>query len=171
MPHLTLILGGAASGKSRFAEELAAETGRRQIYIATAQAFDKEMEAKIKRHKIARGTEWETIEAPLDATPAINSAKPDDVILLDCATLWLSNVMLAKRAWEPEADRLLASLATCKAPVVVVSNETGMGIVPDHPLGRAFRNAQGALNQRLASQSDRAALIVAGLPLSLKGGF
>lgn len=170
MPHLTLILGGAASGKSRFAENLVSETGRHRVYIATAQAFDKEMEDKIAHHRSARGAAWTTIEAPLDPAAAIASAEPDDILLLDCATLWLSNVMLAERPWEAEADRLLSALSECAAPVVVVSNETGMGIVPDHPLGRAFRNAQGALNQRLATQADRVTLIVAGLPVFLKGG-
>ncbi|MDJ0858537.1 MAG: bifunctional adenosylcobinamide kinase/adenosylcobinamide-phosphate guanylyltransferase [Dinoroseobacter sp.] len=171
MPHLTVILGGAASGKSAFAEALVCETGRQRIYIATAQAFDAEMEDKIARHKAARGADWRTVEAPLDPCPTIVDAAPDEILLLDCATLWLSNTMLADCPWQTEADRLLDALSTCKAPVVVVSNETGMGIVPDHPLGRAFRNAQGSLNQRLAAQADRVALIVAGLPLPLKGAF
>lgn len=171
MPHLTLLLGGAASGKSAFAEALVSETERRQIYIATAQGFDNEMKEKISQHQAMRGEDWHTIEAPLDPSPALAAATRDEIVLLDCATLWLTNVMLAELPWEKETDRFLDALRNCAAPVVVVSNETGMGIVPDHPLGRAFRNAQGRLNQRLANQADRVALVVAGLPLSLKGAF
>ncbi|WP_425091729.1 bifunctional adenosylcobinamide kinase/adenosylcobinamide-phosphate guanylyltransferase [Tropicimonas sp. S265A] len=171
MPHLTVILGGAASGKSRFAEALVTETDRDRVYIATAQAFDAEMAAKIKKHKSDRGSLWRTLESPLDPAAALASVRETEIVLLDCATLWLSNVMLAEKDWEAEADAFLTTLAACPVPVVVVSNETGMGIVPEHRLGRDFRNAQGALNQRLAAQADRVALIVAGLPLALKGAF
>lgn len=171
MPHLTVILGGAASGKSVFAERLVAQTDRPMLYIATAQAFDSEMETKIAQHQARRGARWRTVEAPLDPSPALFGATADEIVLLDCATLWLSNVMLREQDWRAASDRLIAALAACAAPVVVVSNETGMGIVPEHRLGRAFRNAQGALNQALAERADRVALVVAGLPLTLKGTF
>jgi adenosylcobinamide kinase/adenosylcobinamide-phosphate guanylyltransferase len=171
LPHLTLILGGAASGKSRFAESLVCQTGRQRVYIATAQALDAEMARKIDQHQTDRGPDWRTIEAPLDPAAALETVQTEEIVLLDCATLWLSNVMLGELAWQSEADRLIAALERSTAPVVVVSNETGMGIVPEHKLGRAFRNAQGALNQRLAASADRVALIVAGLPLTLKGTF
>lgn len=171
MPHLTLVLGGAASGKSRFSEDLVGSTARPRHYIATAQAFDLEMKEKIDRHRYLRGDGWTTHETPLDPAPALASARSEEIVLLDCATLWLSNVMLAEQDWAAQSDALFAALSACAAPVVVVSNETGMGIVPEHRLGRAFRNAQGALNQRLAAQADRVALIVAGLPITLKGTF
>lgn len=171
MPHLTLILGGAASGKSRFAEQLVSEMGRPKVYIATAQAFDKEMEDKIALHKSMRGSGWKTVEAPLDPADAVSNVPAESTVLVDCATLWLSNIMLAEQDVPAATDRFVNALVTCAAPVIVVSNEIGLGIVPDNALGRAFRNAQGLLNQRLAEKADRVALVVAGLPLALKGSF
>lgn len=169
LKSLSLVLGGAASGKSAFAEALVGATGRPRIYIATAQAFDAEMAAKIAAHQRARGPDWRTVEAPLDPGAALREAKAGEVVLLDCATLWLSNLMLADLdpalAWEG----LASALADCPAPVVVVSNEVGLGLVPDTPLGRRFREAQGMLNQRLAARAELAVLVVAGLPLVLKG--
>ena len=168
MSQLTVVLGGAASGKSVYAEALASTSERSCMYIATAQAFDAEMRAKILAHKKRRGNHWTTVEAPLDVVSALDNAAVDQVILLDCATLWLSNVMLEGRDVEREIEGLLSALARCAAPVIVVSNETGMGIVPEHKLGRAFRAEQGVLNQRLAALADRVVLVVAGLPSVLK---
>jgi adenosylcobinamide kinase / adenosylcobinamide-phosphate guanylyltransferase len=170
LPRLTLVLGGANSGKSALAERLVTATGRSRVYVATAQAFDAEMEAKIAAHRAARDGGWRTVEAPLDVAGALADCGAGDVVLLDCATLWLSNRMLADVPGDA-GDALLAALAGCPAPVVVVSNEVGQGVVPDSALGRAFRGEQGRLNQRLATASGLAVLSVAGLPLVLKGSL
>lgn len=169
LPALSLVLGGAASGKSRFAEALCAGRGGQKIYIATAEALDAEMRAKIDRHRTGRGQSWRTIEAPLAVADSLASAAPSDTVLIDCATLWLSNLMLAGADIDSEAQRLVAALAVCPAPVTIVSNELGMSVVPENALARRFRNEQGRLNQRLAAQADLAVLVVAGLPLVLKG--
>lgn len=168
LPRLTLVLGGANSGKSAFAEGLAAGSGRPRVYVATAQAWDAEMAAKIAAHRAGRGDGWRTVEAPLDVGPALADCDPGAVVLLDCATLWLSNRMLAEVPGDA-GEALLAALAGCRAPVVVVSNEVGMGVVPDTPLGREFGQEQGRLNQRLAAAAGLAVLVVAGLPVVLKG--
>jgi len=169
LAKLTLVLGGAASGKSAFAEALVAGSARPRLYIATAQASDPEMRAKIARHIAVRGAGWQTVEAPLAVADAIAAASSDAAILLDCATLWLGNLMFADRDIDHETNRLLLNIATSPAPVVVVSNEVGLSPVPDHPLSRRFRDVQGLLNQRLAAAADLALLVVAGLPLVLKG--
>lgn len=169
LPKLTLVLGGAASGKTAWAERLVLGSGLAPVYLATAQAWDAEMQAKIARHRDIRGTGWTTIEAPLDVVSPLEQADADHAILLDCATLWLSNHLLADHDPDAEAAALLRALSLCKAPVVVVSNEVGAGIVPDNALARRFRQAQGELNQRLAEQADLAVAVMAGLPLVLKG--
>lgn len=167
LPKLTLVLGGAASGKSAYAEGLIPAAPR--LYIATAQASDPEMQARIARHIAARGPGWDTVEVPLAVADAIAVAHPETAILMDCATLWLGNLMFVERDIAGETTRLLRAVATCPAAVVVVSNEVGLSPVPDHPLSRRFRDAQGVLNQRLAAAADLAVLVVAGLPLVLKG--
>ena len=165
-PPLTLVIGGARSGKSRFAEGLL-PAGRRS-YIATAEAWDGEMKARIARHRADRGAGWETVEAPLDLAGAL-AALREGTALVDCATLWLSNHLLAGSDPGAETERLLAALDACAVPVVVVSNEVGWSIVPDNALARAFRDAQGRLNQRLAERADRVFAVMAGLPVALKG--
>lgn len=170
-PHLTLVLGGAASGKSAFAEGLVGEHGGRRVYLATAEAQDAEMGAKIRAHREARGAGWHTIETPLNAAEALANQTAKDIVLLDCATLWLSNQMLAGADVAKAQTALLVALAACPAPVVVVSNEVGQGIVPEHALSRQFRGAQGRLNQRLAGQADLVVLVTAGLPQVLKGAL
>ncbi|MGV6850262.1 MAG: bifunctional adenosylcobinamide kinase/adenosylcobinamide-phosphate guanylyltransferase [Marinibacterium sp.] len=165
---LTLILGGAASGKSAYAEAMVLGTTGRATYIATAQAFDDEMAAKIATHRARRGAEWTTVDAPHDLAGALNAARGDPV-LVDCVTLWLSNHLLAGNSIADETDRLCTALATCRVPVVAVTNEVGQGIVPDSGLGRQFREAQGRLNIRLAAQADLVVQVVAGLPNVLKG--
>jgi adenosylcobinamide kinase / adenosylcobinamide-phosphate guanylyltransferase len=168
---LTLVIGGARSGKSRFAEGLVTASGRPRRYIATAQAWDDEMRARIAQHQVDRGEGWITAEAPLDLATALTKAAPQDAVLIDCATLWLSNHLLADHDLEDHCTRLLDALAACPAPVVIVSNETGFGIVPDNALARRFRDAQGRLNQQLAAQAGLVVLVVAGLPMVLKGAL
>ncbi len=169
IPRLALVLGGAASGKSAFAESLVAASGRPRVYIATAQAWDDEMSQKIKVHRARRGEEWTTSEAPLDLPAALAAAPAESCVLVDCATLWLSNLMLAEEDLHAAEARLCGALTSLAAPVVIVSNEVGQGIVPDNALARAFRNAQGGLNRRLAARADLVVAVMAGLPLALKG--
>jgi len=169
LPPLTLVVGGARSGKSAHAERLARGSGLRLRYIATATVWDDEMADRIARHQQDRGEGWETTEAPVDLAPALAAAGPDSVTLIDCATLWLTNVMLGGHDLAQATQGLLAALAACSGPVIVVSNEVGWGIVPENALARAFRDEQGRLNQRLAAQAGLVVTVIAGLPLALKG--
>ena len=169
LPKLTLVLGGADSGKTAFAERLVAGSGFHPVYLATGQAFDDEMRTKIDRHKRLRGLEWRTVEAPRDAAAALAAIAPADCVLLDCATMWLTNQLMAEADLDEKTDQLLAAITGCAGPVVVVSNELGLGVVPDNALCRAFRSAQGRLNQKLATHAGLAVLVVAGLPVVLKG--
>jgi adenosylcobinamide kinase / adenosylcobinamide-phosphate guanylyltransferase len=169
--HLSLVIGGARSGKSAQAERLVQATGRPRIYIATAQAWDDEMRDRIARHQQDRGQGWQTFEAPLDLCAALAGVPESAAVLIDCATLWLSNQMLADRDPEAESRALLDGLATCAAPVTIVSNEVGWSIVPENALARRFRDAQGRLNQRLAAQADLVVAVMAGLPMVLKGAL
>ena len=165
---ITLILGGARSGKSRYAENLMAALPPPWLYVATAEAGDEEMAARIAAHRTRRGSAWRNVEAPRDlaGTLTANTGAP---VLVDCLTLWLSNQMLAEADIEAEIVKLEKTLVTAAKPVVLVANEVGSGIVPDNPLGRRFRDLQGVLNQRIAALADRVVLVVAGLPLALKG--
>ncbi len=174
LPHLTVVIGGAASGKSAFAEALVVASGRPRVYVATAQAWDAEMAAKVAAHRAARGAGWRTVEEPRDIARALAGLSPGEMVLIDCATMWLTNVMLADPAptdtdLDTTLSGLLATLAACPTPMVIVTNETGQGIVPDNALARQFRSAQGRLNQRLAAQADLVVTVNAGLPLVLKG--
>jgi adenosylcobinamide kinase/adenosylcobinamide-phosphate guanylyltransferase len=164
---MTLVLGGARSGKSRFAEELVMKAAAPWTLIATAEALDEDMRARIALHTARRGRGWTVVEAPRDLAVAL-SAAPAGAVLVDCLTLWLSNVMLAAPPLEAEIDRLLASLASASGPLVVVSNEVGLGVVPQTKLGRDFRDLQGQINARVAALADHVVLIAAGLPLDLK---
>lgn len=168
-PDLTFILGGAASGKSAFAEQLVVLSGKSRIYVATSQVFDDEMRLKIRRHIKDRGEGWKTIEAPLDVAAALRGLQEDHVCLVDCATMWLSNHLLAESDLEQVQAEFLDALRRCPAQVVVVSNEVGHGIVPDNALARTFREAQGRLNIALAAQADLVVQVTAGLPMALKG--
>lgn len=168
LPKLTLVLGGAASGKSAHGEALITGSGLAPVYIATAQAFDAEMRSKIDTHRSTRGPGWRTIEEPLDLPRALATVTSTEAVLIDCATLWLTNLILSEADPQGAEEQLLAALKTCPAPVVIVSNEVGQGIVPDNALSRRFRNAQGRLNQRLAAQADSVIAVMAGLPLTLK---
>jgi len=166
--RLTLVLGGARSGKSRYAESLITALPPPWIYAATAQALDAEMAARIGVHRTRRGAGWTTVEAPRDLAATLTS-HGNAPILIDCLTLWLSNLMMADAAIDAEIDRLGEALAEATAPVVLVANEVGSGIVPDNALARRFRDLQGGLNQRIAARADHVVLLVAGLPLTVKG--
>ena len=165
---LTFVLGGARSGKSRYAEGVIAALPPPWAYIATAEAGDEEMFARIKAHRERRGADWRTIEAPRDLSTALAGCGQIPA-LVDCLTLWLSNLMLADADIEKEMQGLETALASRPAPTVLVANEVGSGIVPEYPLGRRFRDLQGVLNQRIATRADRVVLMVAGLPLAVKG--
>ncbi len=169
LPELTLVLGGAASGKSAFAETLAMSSGRGLIYLATAEVRDNEMRAKVYKHKEMRGHGWKTIESPLDPGPALNRAPGDHLVLLDCATMWLSNHLLAESDLALAEADLMTALSMSAASVIVVSNEVGLSVVPENALARSFRDAQGALNQKLAARAGLVVNVVAGLPQVLKG--
>ena len=168
-PRLTLVLGGARSGKSSHAESLVMASPSPWLYVATAEARDDEMTSRIAAHRARRGADWRTIEAPRDVAAVLAGAPGSSAMLVDCLTLWLSNLMLADADIDAEIDRLDDALARTKVPVVLVSNEVGLGIVPDNALARRFRDAQGRLNQRVAARADRVVLMVAGLPLVVKG--
>lgn len=170
IPHLIYVTGGARSGKSRFAETRAAELGGEHVtYLATAQAFDTEMTDRIGRHRADRPAAWATVEEPLDVAGKL--AAVNGVVLLDCLSLWISNLLLrgdSEAAMLSVAAQVLSVQARRAAPLIVVSNEVGLGIVPDNALSRHYRDALGRVNQAFAARSDEAWLLVSGLPLRLK---
>lgn len=161
---ITLVLGGARSGKSAYAESLMPKGG---LYIATAEILDDEMQARIEQHKTRRGQNWTTLEAPIDLADALLST--DRPALVDCLTLWTSNLLLAERDATLDVDGVIAALQSRAADTILVSNEVGLGIVPDNALARAFRDQSGIVNQKIASIADRVVFVAAGLPLVLKG--
>lgn len=180
--QLTLILGGARSGKSAYAQRLAERHGGRVLYVATAEAGDAEMAARIAAHQAERPQHWRTLEAPRQTGDAIRRHQNDaDVVLVDCLTLLANNVIAplpepvaqetAEAALDAEVDALLAAYAASAGAWIVVSNELGLGVVPPYPLGRVFRDAVGRANQRLAAVADQVVFMVAGLPVEVKGGF
>ncbi|WP_333612770.1 bifunctional adenosylcobinamide kinase/adenosylcobinamide-phosphate guanylyltransferase [Brevundimonas bullata] len=168
---ITLVLGGARSGKSAFAqkqaEQAAAKTGRPPLMIATAEPVDDEMRDRIDRHRAERGEAWRTLEAPLNLVAAVRDLTAEDVVVVDCLTLWLSNQMLGDHDLPAAIDDLAVAFAACPATVWVVSNEVGWSLVPENALGRRFRDEAGRLNQRVAAVADAACLIVAGMRLDL----
>lgn len=165
----TLILGGARSGKSRHAEVLASAIEGSPVYIATARPGDAEMAARIATHRERRGEEWTTIEEALHLPAALEQAShPDSIILVDCLTLWLSNLLLAERDCEAAIANLIDVLEDCPGQIILVSNEVGLGIVPENELARRFRDIAGIANQRVAEICDEVVLVTAGLPLVLK---
>ncbi|MDD7971788.1 bifunctional adenosylcobinamide kinase/adenosylcobinamide-phosphate guanylyltransferase [Roseinatronobacter alkalisoli] len=170
MQHdLTLILGGARSGKSAFAERDITALPAPWHYIATAQAFDNEMRDRIRHHQDRRAAGWHTHEAPLDLAHRLTNLPDGEPVLVDCLTLWLTNHLLAAHDLRDQIAGLEAVLAACKAPVWLVSNEVGLGIVPENALARRFRDEAGLLNQRMAALASRVVFVAAGLPLQLKG--
>lgn len=188
MAQLTLILGGARSGKSHYAEKLAAEMGRRVLYIATAEAKDAEMAARIEAHRLSRPPHWQTLEQPQQVGLALTSplgtsplgtsvADYPDVLLLDCLTLLVSNILLAlesqpqvaiEAAVQAEIESLVEAQTRLNIPLIIVSNEVGLGLVPPTPLGRVYRDVLGRANQRLAAAANRVYFMVAGLPMIVK---
>lgn len=176
--ELTLILGGARSGKSDYAEKLAAQMGQRVLYIATAEAGDAEMAARIEAHRLARLPEWQTLEVPRNVGPALAAVNTcPEALLLDCLTLLVSNIVMAMEgaseaaidsAVQAEIEAIIEAQAQLKTPLIVVSNEVGLGLVPSYPVGRLYRDVLGRANQRLATLADRVIFMVAGLPMMVK---
>lgn len=167
---LTFVLGGARSGKTSYAlREAWNHSGKRRVMVATAQAGDAEMAERIARHRAERGEAWITLEAPLLLAEAIGTLGPGDVAVVDCLTLWLTNHMLADADLAQKTAELTATLRSSPAALYVVSNEVGQGIVPDNALARRFRDEAGWMNQAMAAAADRAVMVVAGLPMVLKG--
>lgn len=168
-----LIVGGAKSGKSSFALKVCDDPDKKKFFFATARAMDREMEERIKRHKLERGDEWTTIEEPLDLAEAIESLDGEDtVMLLDCLTLWVNNLYMEyendRPGMEKEMERLIKGLSNIKGKIVIVSNEVGSGIVPENELGRIYRDDIGLLNQKIAAISRKVVTVMAGIPLVLK---
>lgn len=168
LPPLTFVLGGARSGKSAFAEGLVG-TAPGPVYLATAEALDGEMADRIRRHRERRGAHWLTVEEPLEVGEALRRhAGRDSPVLLDCLTLWLSNLLHAGRDVDTASRHLLESLATSDGPVVIVSNEVGLGITPENALSRHYLDHLGGLHQRIAGQASRVYFLVAGIPTLIK---
>ena len=175
MSRLTLVLGGVRAGKSAFAQRLASD-GKRVLFVATAEAGDAEMAARIAAHQASRPAEWDTLEEPMGLAAALRrTVNSYDLVLLDCLTLWVSNLLTSAREgagnWViAQAEALLAVQRESDAEWVVVSNEVGLGVVPRTPLGRAFEDALGRVNQLFAARADAVYLMTAGIPLQIKGG-
>ena len=172
---MLLVLGGARSGKSRHAQAVAeagiGDAGGSLTFIATAQAFDDEMRDRIARHRADRDARWTTLEAPVALAEAVAAADvPGGCVLVDCLTLWASNMLLGEEDWERRLDELVAALAAARGRIILVSNEVGLGIVPDNALARRFRDIAGTINQRLAAAADEVVLMVAGLSVPVKLG-
>lgn len=171
---IIFITGGARSGKSDFAQEMAEQRQGQRLYLATAQALDDEMKSRIQNHKLKRGERWDTLEESVNLGPAIQSVKNDyEAVLLDCLTLWLSNILCRESAGEallPEVrESFFKSLDFFSKTLIVVSNEVGMGIVPENPLARIYRDQLGFINQRMAQRADEVYLLVSGIPVKIKG--
>jgi len=169
LPRLTLVIGGARSGKTALAERLVRGTGLPLAALVTAELWDDEMRARAQAHRLARGPGWRLIEAPQDLPEAIGKLVPGGAVLIDCITLWLSNRMLADADLSLEREALLRALLHAPGPLVVVTNEVGLSIVPENALARRFRDEQGRVNQHLARQADLVLGVMAGLPFVLKG--
>ncbi len=168
--EVTLILGGARSGKSRLGEAIAAPNGTGAIYVATAEARDEEMAQRIAAHQERRGVNWRTEEIPLELSSALAGLMDrNEPILVDCLTLWLTNILLADRDVEGEIDALQKAIGGARTNLIFIANETGLGIVPENALARRFRDLSGVMNQKIAAAADNVLLVAAGLPLVMKG--
>ena len=180
MGQITLILGGARSGKSSYALRLAEDSRKPVTFIATAQAYDNEMSARIQRHKAERHTNWQTLELPLNIAPSVSQIR-SDLVILDCVTLWVTNLMMQfvkddlvdegpfMRAAQTETEALLSAIRKTEQAWLIVSNEVGLGLVPPYQMGRVYRDGLGWANQRLAQAANRVILMVAGIPMTVKG--
>jgi adenosylcobinamide kinase/adenosylcobinamide-phosphate guanylyltransferase len=166
---LLFVLGGARSGKSRYALKRAEALPGELLFVATAQALDNEMDSRIARHREERGPRWRTIEEPVDLAAVVRAeVRGDRVLLIDCLTLWASNLMFADRDIDTATGALVAALGEAQGPVILVANEVGLGIVPDNALARRFRDVAGIVNQAVAAGVDEAVFMAAGLPMRLK---
>jgi adenosylcobinamide kinase / adenosylcobinamide-phosphate guanylyltransferase len=166
---ITLVLGGARSGKSRFAESLVSESGLAPVYIATGQALDDEMRRRIASHKMRRGEQWRTVEEPVALAEALlRESGPESVVLVDCLTLWISNLMMENADIGEAIDRLVRSLTDLSCAMILVANEVGLGIVPENRMAREFRDHAGVLNQRIAAIARQVYLVTAGIPMRIK---
>lgn len=164
-----LVLGGARSGKSRYAQTRAESLGLKQIYVATAQAFDDEMSSRIARHQADRDARWETVEAPIEIARALRERSADDtVMLVDCLTLWTTNLILGNYGVAEATQALVEAVADARGPIILVANEVGYGIVPDNVLARRFRDEAGIINQRVAAAASEVQLVVAAIPICIK---
>ena len=170
-PKMSLVLGGVSSGKSDFAENLVLSASSKPIYFATAQALDDEMNSKIAKHRDRRGSGWRTAETPTDLAYALGDLTENDVALIDCATMWLTNHMMAGSDISDQSARMITAMLDCPAKLVVVSNEVGLGGVSDNSLARQFERHQGELNRQISGISDLVVTVIAGLPLALKGAI
>lgn len=171
LPPCSFVLGGAASGKSLVAETLMENSGLELVYVATGQIFDDETKSRVAVHRDRRDARWTTVEAPIDVSGEMLRAREGQALLIDCATMWLTNLLMEDRDIPAAEAQFLQGLQTCAAPVVIVSNEVGQGIVPENTLARRFRNIQGRFNMALAAHADVVVHVVAGLPMALKGRF
>lgn len=166
-----IVLGGARSGKSRYAQRRAELLAGELVFVATAEALDHEMADRIARHRADRGPRWRAVEAPLAIAAAIAAESgPGRVVLVDCLSLWASNLILADRDCDAETAALAAAIAAARGPLILVANEVGLGIVPDNALARRFRDVAGTINQAVAAAVDEAVFLAAGLPVTLKSG-
>ena len=171
MSYSLLVTGGARSGKSRFAENRTLRMGAPLVYIATAQAFDDEMAKRIQTHQDRRGPEWQTYSEPLELAEAIRQTDGQGPCLVDCLTIWLSNLMFAERDIEQASSAVIKAIRERKDPIVIVTNEVGSGIVPENALARRFRDEAGRLNQTIAEAVDEVYVCISGMPLQLKPSF
>jgi adenosylcobinamide kinase/adenosylcobinamide-phosphate guanylyltransferase len=164
-----LVLGGARSGKTAYGLKLASNSGLEKCMVATAEAFDPEMKQRIALHRAERDETWRVWEEPIDLTAVLDEiARPDRIVVVDCLTIWLSNLLLKEMDHASEVARLAAWVREKPFPLVLISNELGMGLVPETSLGRAFRDSHGRMNQTLAAACDQVTFVAAGLPLVLK---
>lgn len=168
--HVTFVLGGARSGKSGFSEKIAFETGFERHYIATGRAYDDEMRQRIARHRADRGEGWVTHEVPVDLVSSLEAIDtPGRVALVDCLTLWITNLMMEDRDIDAAGEMLIRSFASLEGRLILVSNEVGLGIVPENRMAREFRDHAGRLHQKIAAAADEVFFMAAGLPLKMKG--
>ncbi|SDG98067.1 bifunctional adenosylcobinamide kinase/adenosylcobinamide-phosphate guanylyltransferase [Sulfitobacter delicatus] len=169
LPRNTFALGGAASGKSQWAEDVANSCGLRKTYLATGRIWDGEVQERVNIHRARRDAGWQTVECPLDLAEPLSRLTSGEIVLIDCATMWLSNHLMDGNDLGQAQTDLLQALRSCAAPWIIVSNEVGQGIVPDNAMARQFREAQGRLNIALAGEADTVVQVIAGLPQVLKG--